>query len=467
MSPLTIIYLLFLSTTISVESKHKAKVLVLGAGLSGVTAAKTLIDNNITDFYVIEGREYIGGRIHDIQFEGLTIETGANWLHLLDDEDSAPLTKRKEETSIGGVWCNYSDVIMRDENGRDITDWEIVCRFDVEVEKKLENFQKARKDNNLPDIPARVGLQLMGWKSRQPIEKVLEYSRLDFEHAKPPELVSFYQLFSRGRDFFVSDSRGLWSLYEDLYIPLEKHILLRETVEKISYFSDSVEVQTKSNKTFVADYVLCTFSSGVLASDAITFDPPLPEWKQEAIYKNPMSVYTKIFLKFPRKFWDDHEYILHASKTRGYFPILQDLDRPGMLPSGSGILLITVTGDEGRRIEKQTDEETKAEIMTTLKKIYGEEIPNPSAIFYHRWSKDEFAQGSYSEPVVGTTSQDFKNLGRKLGRLYFAGEATSEEWYGYLQGAYLSGKEKAQIIAGNVNDVPPLTDSLLDIHEEL
>lgn len=90
-----------------------------------------------------------------------------------------------------------------------------------------------------------------------------------------------------------------------------------------------------------------------------------------------------------------------------------------------------------------------------------------SAIFYHRWSKDEFAQGSYSEPVVGTTSQDFKNLGRKLGRLYFAGEATSEEWYGYLQGAYLSGKEKAQIIAGNVNDVPPLTDSLLDIHEEL
>lgn len=271
-------------------------------------------------------------------------------------------------------------ISYRDENGRDITDWEIVRRFDVEVEKKIENFQKARKDNNLPDIPARVGLQLMGWKSRQPIEKVLEYSRLDFEHAKPPELVSFYQLFSRGRDFFVSDSRGLWSLYEDLYIPLEKHILLRETVEKISYFSDSVEVQTKSNKTFVADYVLCTFSSGVLASDTITFDPPLPEWKQEAIYKNPMSVYTKIFLKFPRKFWDDHEYILHASKTRGYFPILQDLDRPGMLLSGSGILLITVTGDEGRRIEKQTDEETKAEIMTTLKKIYGEGIPNPSGM---------------------------------------------------------------------------------------
>ncbi|PFX20222.1 Polyamine oxidase [Stylophora pistillata] len=311
----------------------------------------------------------------------------------------------------------------------------------------------------------------MGWKSRQPIEKVLEYSRLDFEHARPPELVSFYQLLSRGNDFFVSDSKGLWSLYEDLYKPLEKHILLWETVEKISYTNDSVEVQTKSNKTFVADYVLCTFSSRVLASDALTFDPPLPEWKQEAIYKNPMSVYTKIFLKFPRKFWDDHEYILHASKRRGYFPILQDLERPGMLPNGSGILLITVTGDEGRRIEEKTDEETKAEVMTTLKKVYGEKIPNPSAIFYNRWSQDKFTQGSYSEPVVGTTSHDFINLGRRLGRLYFAGEATSEEWHGYMQGAYLSGKEKAQIIADTVNGVTVQTNNVLDdyavVHEEL
>lgn len=233
----------------------------------------------------------------------------------------------------------------------------------------------------MPDIPARVGLQLIGWKSNRPIEKVLEYFRLDFEHAKPPDLVSFYQLFSKGKDFFVSDPRGLWSLYKDLYKPMMDRILLRETVEKIKYSDDSVEIHTKNNDIFVADYVLCTFSSGVLASDAITFDPPLPEWKQEAIYKNPMSVYTKIFLKFPRKFWDDHEYILHASKRRGYFPVFQDLDRPGMLANGSGILLITVTGDEGRRIEEQTDNETKNEIMETLRKMYGKKIPDPTGMY--------------------------------------------------------------------------------------
>ena len=271
----------------------------------------------------------------------------------------------------------FSTLSLRDESGQDVTDWEVVRKFRENVEERIEDFQFAWKRRNMPDVPARVGLQLMGWESRRPIEKVLEYFKLDFEHAKQPELVPLYQLFNRGKDFFVSDTRGLWSLFEDLYKPLMRHVLMQRTVQNITYSANSVEVHTESNETFVSNYALCTFSTGVLASDMVAFNPPLPEWKKEAIYKNPMSVYTKIFLKFPVKFWDDHEYILYASKQRGYFPVFQNLDRPDILPNGSNILLITVTGDEGRRIEEQTDSETKAEIMELLRRIYGESIPNP------------------------------------------------------------------------------------------
>lgn len=258
-----------------------------------------------------------------------------------------------------------------------MTDSEVTRKLGEEIEGKIEEFQLARVEKNMPDITARVGLQLMGWKSNRPIENVLEYFRFDFEHAKPPELISFYSLYSRGQDYFVSDPRGLWSFYKDLYQPLMKQILLGRHIAKIKYSEYSVEVHTKNNEIFEADYALCTFSTGVLSSDTITFDPPLPKWKKEAISTNPMCVYTKIFLKFPRKFWDDHEFILHASKRRGYLPVFQDLDRPGILP-GSGILLITVTGEEGKRIEEQTDQETKTEIMKTLRKIYGEKIPDPT-----------------------------------------------------------------------------------------
>ena len=105
--------LLIMRVTSSAEAKKKTKVLILGAGLSGITAAKTLLEKNITDFYVLEGRDYIGGRIHAVQFEGVTVETGANWLHLLNDEDTTPLVKRMLKTKMGGVPCNYSDVIIR------------------------------------------------------------------------------------------------------------------------------------------------------------------------------------------------------------------------------------------------------------------------------------------------------------------------------------------------------------------
>ena len=98
-----------------------------------------------------------------------------------------------------------------------------------------------------------------------------------------------------------------------------------------------------------------------------------------------MSVYTKIFLKFPSKFWDDNEYILYASKRRGYFPVMQNMEKEGLLPNGTNVLLVTVTGDEGRRIEGQTYKETKKEIMKTLRKIYGVNIPDPTGMYWLSW----------------------------------------------------------------------------------
>ena len=266
--------------------------------------------------------------------------------------------------------------LFRDDVGNDITDFRVLKEFHDKVETKLEDYLEERKEQKLPDVPARVGVQLMGWKSKRPIEKVIEYLNMDFEYSKRPELVSFYQLFERGEDFFITDQRGAWSMYEDLYKPLTNRIILGKTVTEIKYSATSVEVTTSDGDKFAADYALCTFSTGVLASDMVTFNPALPQWKKEVIFKNPMSVYTKIFLKFPSKFWDDHEYILYASKERGRFPVFQDLERPGILPNGSNVLLITVTEDEGRRIERQAYNETKAEVMQLLRTIYGQGIPD-------------------------------------------------------------------------------------------
>ena len=92
---------------------NKTKVLILGAGLAGIKAAKTLLDKGITDFLILDGKNYTGGRIHAVPFMGLNIEAGANWVHFTDEEFTAPLVKLKDAKKMNGIRCNYSDFVVR------------------------------------------------------------------------------------------------------------------------------------------------------------------------------------------------------------------------------------------------------------------------------------------------------------------------------------------------------------------
>ena len=137
-----------------------------------------------------------------------------------------------------------------------------------------------------------------------------------------------------------------------------------------------MEVATAEGEVFAADFALCTFGSGVLDRGSVKFDPPLPEWKKEAIYRLRPVHYTKIFVKFPSKFWGDSEWILHVSaQNTRRFPVFFDLDRPGFFP-GSKSLHAVLTGDEALRVEAQDDSKTMEEVMEVLRNRYGPSIPN-------------------------------------------------------------------------------------------
>jgi polyamine oxidase len=67
-------------------------------------------------------------------------------------------------------------------------------------------------------------------------------------------------------------------------------------------------------------------------------------------------------------------------------------------------------------------------------------VPEPIAFMYPRWSNEPWAYGSYSNWPSGTTLAMHQNLRVNLGRLWFAGEATSTSYFCFLQGAYLRGQ---------------------------
>ena len=115
------------------------------------------------------------------------------------------------------------------------------------------------------------------------------------------------------------------------------------------------------------------------------------------------------------------------------------------IPANDNILLVTVTGREAWELE-ENKERIQEELFPVLKKVFGK-LPELRGIELKNWGMDPRFLGAYSNPSVGTERSDFKTLSLPVGgKLFFAGEGLSQLYYGFLQGAYLTGEEQAKKI---------------------
>lgn len=76
----------------------------------------------------------------------------------------------------------------------------------------------------------------------------------------------------------------------------------------------------------------------------------------------------------------------------------------------SNIIFVTVTDDESRRIELQSDQQTLTEVLEVLRKMFGPDIPDPEDILIPKWWSNRFFRGSFSNWPIGVTHQEFKAL---------------------------------------------------------
>ena len=125
---------------------------------------------------------------------------------------------------------------------------------------------------------------------------------------------------------------------------------------------DKVKLVTEDGSEHFFDYVIVTSTVGVIQNGGITFDPPLPPWKIEEFCRFKMGTIDPIFMKFDTKFWDDTQFILHASDRRGYYPAFLNLEAEGLFPAGTNILIGFIASEEACRAEYLTDDEVKAEV---------------------------------------------------------------------------------------------------------
>ncbi|KAI0473120.1 putative flavin-containing polyamine oxidase [Xylariaceae sp. FL0804] len=452
---------------------RKTKVAILGAGTAGIAAAQALTNASISDFVIVDRNDYIGGRVKHTTFgkkpdgSPYTIELGANWVQGLGSPGGPenPIWTLAKKYQIDNVYSNYSSILTYDDNG--YADYQDLLDAVDTAYTQAEQDAGYILTENLQDTSMRAGLSLAGWKPKKDMRaQAAEWWYWDFETAYEPDQsgfvfgitgynLTFYQWSDENN--FVIDQRGfnvfIIGMANEFLQQNDPRLMLERTVKSISYGTNGVTVQLDGGGCIEADHAIATFSVGVLQHNVVTFQPALPRWKREAIEQFQMGTYTKIFLQFPETFWDtDVQFFLYADpKVRGYYTVWQSLDAPGFF-EGSNIIFATVVHDQSYKVEQQSDEETKAEAMAVLKAMFPEkDIPDPIDFFYPRWSLEEWTFGSYSNWPIGMTLEKHQNLRANVDRLWFAGEGTSAEYYGFLQGAWTEGRDVGMRIAGLLN----------------
>ncbi|ERN06611.1 polyamine oxidase [Amborella trichopoda] len=451
-----------------VTATSATSVIVIGAGMSGITAAKTLSEAGIKDFLILEATNRIGGRMCKTTFQGLNVEIGANWVEGVNGKQMNPIWDLAQKLKLRNFQSDYDNVTANiyTHHGGLYPHAVATVAFDVADERSnyTTALSTSMSRNKEEDISILASQRLCNKVPTSPLDMAIDYYTYDYEFAEPPRITSLQNteplptFANFGEDLnFVADTRGYESMVYHIahqFLTTSKHtanisdprLLLNKVVREIRYSRSGVIVKTEDGSMYRAKYAMVSVSIGVLQTNLIKFHPDLPHWKLLALYQFNMAVYTKILLKFPYKFWPTGpgtEFFIYADEKRGYYPIWQQMENNY---PGSNVLLVTVTDDESRRIEQQSDEETKAEAMEVLRNMFGKNIPDAKAILVPRWWSNRFYKGSFSNWPIGVSRFEYDQIRAPVGNVYFTGEHTSEHYNGYVHGAYLSGIDSAQML---------------------
>ena len=463
------------------ESNLDADVLILGGGIAGLSAAKTLHDIGATNFLIIEAQPQLGGRIRTAELRpgsGIMINAGANWIQGYDPMQPGlhPLIQIVNTSECGGIEGSFSDydsVVVRNSRGMDITDSPSLRYDDYEAAYSVaEMLSETRRTAGQSDITVREALTQGGWTPVTAEDEWVEWFEFDFCFAEPTDNSSLFEASplatfidfgdpDRTGDFYITDREGMFKvvrcLAEQFLTENDQRVRLNTRVTRIEWSDDCVCVNANENgsaRRFCAKYGIVTFSLGVLQdleTAGIVFDPPLPQEKVTAINQFRMTHYLNIFIEFNTRFWQpDDEFIGHVNETDGrYFSLFQVL----LHVDNANVLVITTTDTLADRILRQTEEQNKQEIINVINNAYNLTL-QPSDIrtlYLPDWDLNPLFLGSYSNNPIGVTDETFTNFREPLGsRLFFGGEVASRKYSGYAHGGYFSGIETAQDLIAEI-----------------
>ncbi|GAB1190917.1 hypothetical protein APSETT444_000083 [Aspergillus pseudonomiae] len=428
---------------------NRAEVIVIGAGLAGLTAAAELNRQGI-DVIVLEASSRIGGRVNSATTSlGSHLDLGGQWIGHGHHRIAALVNKAKGtqfQTFTRGL-----PTVARD--GRTVSLcspsiilsmiylalFELVSRMyvpqswiDVTVDKAIETL--------VPLEIARQFLRLLIAVSST--AELGEVSVYNFAKAIPLSGGLSTMLGTRGgaQDTLVVESMSITTSM--LASEVSANILTDMPITSLSQnHNDNVMVRTASGREFHARKVIITVPPPMLKN--ITFDPPMP-LERKALQENTrMGVVYKAIAVFEQPFWRDGlggEFLILDDPACGVF----DTSSPG----GPGHLCFLVAGTPARQLDMLDSNARRDLLLSRLAPHLGHRVLQPVDWHEKAWHSDEYCGGGYlGYAIVGTTEGILPMPHEPTNNIHWAGTETAEEHPGYLEGALQSGERAAGEVA--------------------
>lgn len=270
-------------------------VIVIGGGISGVSAARFLVNASFK-VILLESRDRLGGRIHTDYSFGCPVDMGASWLHGVCNENPlAPLIrclglKLYRTSGDNSVLYDHDleSLSLFNKDGQQVSQ-QLVVEVGEIFKKILKETEKVRDDHG-EDMSVLQAISVV--LERHPhlrqeglAHEVLQWylCRLEAWFAADADMIS---LKTWDQEQVLSGGHGLMTQgYYPVIDALAKDIDVRlsHRVTKISTGLDKVKVTVDNGTDFIADAAIITVPLGVLKANLIEFEPKLPDWKTGAI----------------------------------------------------------------------------------------------------------------------------------------------------------------------------------------